>query len=120
MNPRGVVRAAEQIFETGIKGDDFPHIESRCQFVNHHRQHPGDEDILHDSGFAPLFQHLEEGFQKAVIGHQLLIQMILMGGDQVIGKIIVFVNDDIRSRAASPLKKRQEDFQILRRRTLPG
>ena len=78
--------------------DEIRDIEARCQIVHGDRQNAGDKDIGNSPGFAPFLQGLEKCLEETVIPCQFAVQMISAGHDQLIGEIVILVDDDIQTR----------------------
>ena len=73
----------------------FGNVVAAGQVVHRHGQHAGAEAGA-DAAFADTFlYHFEEGAQKAVSGGDFLIERVVVGSQQLVGEVVIFVNQDI-------------------------
>jgi len=79
----------------------IPAIESADQVVHRHRQHAGHEHAGHDAIAHPGLDHLEECPQERVSRGQFLVECILMRRQELVGEVVVFVDDDVDWRGGA-------------------
>ena len=81
-----------------MQGQDLRYIISACQIVHRDGKNPRAETCT-DTTFADTrFDHLEESAQETILRGYLLIERILVGRQQLIGEIIVLIDQHIHFR----------------------
>lgn len=89
---------AQHVFKLWVQSQKGGHIKARGHVVHGYGQHPGNKDIGNGASLTTLFEGFEKGFEKAVVRSQLSVELILVGCDQLIGEIVVFVNNNVERR----------------------
>ncbi len=94
------LRKAHHLQGVILQRDDLADIEAAGQVVHRHRQHTGHEHPSHRTLAYPCFDHLEECPEERIPRGQLLVEPVLVRRQELVGEIIVFVDDDIHRRRA--------------------
>jgi hypothetical protein len=89
---------AQHVFELGLQGQDLGNVEAARQVVYGDREDPGDEDSLDRVVLAAGLDHLEEGAEEGIARSQVVVERIQTGCDELVGEVVVLVDDDEKAR----------------------
>lgn len=90
-----VVVETKHLGEFRFKGQYFGDVVPAGQVVHGDGQHTGAEAGADGALADTCLYHLEEGAQEAFAGGALLVERVLVGGEQLVGEVVVLVNEDV-------------------------
>ena len=99
-------------FEAIHKRNEPGDVEPGRQFIHRHRQNAGNKNIGDGAGFAPFLQHFKKSFQETIIRCQLAVEVIFPRRDELIGKAVILVHDDVERRHAGFINLPEYFFKI--------